>query len=296
MNTGQPGEEQPKRPSFNLPHRWLPALSPEGGRPLHLNADDAMAKILASFQQNSELSPDAGVDAVLVDNDGTVHLSQVKYYAARRKPKARGRVFKIVCMAAALCTINIVAVLFHLSWLLNSVVLVETFATIIMSLAGFWKILPLRSTLAQLSVARLSVDSLTSFAALLAGRRRLTLRQEWIAHLAGEGGHDPATWQKVKQAFGFLVSAIRYRCTDAADMAWTPFDAILRSRTLSNLSVLVPTTAAGCLVLRHEGVLGVVTSAESILAIAAALYGLIRTGRWWRNVKPSEPKAQRSKK
>jgi hypothetical protein len=263
---------------------------------LRLNADHAMGKILASFQQNSEGSPDTGVDAVLVDDDGTVHLSQIKYYAARRKPKARGRVFKIVCMAAGLCTINIVAVLFHLSWLLNSAVVVETLATFIVSLVGFWQISPLQSTLARLSVARLSVDSLTSFAALLAGRRRLALRQEWIAHLAGESGHDPATWQKVKQAFGFLVSAIRYRCADTAEAAWTPVDVILKSRTLSNLFVLVPTSAAGCLVLRHEGALGIVTSAESIVAIAAALYGLVRTGRWWRNVNPPEPQAQRAKK
>jgi len=263
---------------------------------LRLNADDAMEKILASFRQNSESSPDAGVDAALVDDDGTISLFQVKYHALKRKPKARGRIFKLVCILVALGTTNTIAALLHLSWLLNPLLLLETLATIIMPLVTFWQTLPLRSTLARLSFARLSVDSLTSFAALLAGRRRLALRQEWIAHLAGESGHDPATWQKVKQAFGFLVSAIRYRCTDAADAAWTPVDTILRSRTLSNLSVLVPTTAAGCLVLRHEGALGVVTSAESIVAIAAALYGLIRTGRWWRNVKPPEPKAQRAKK
>jgi hypothetical protein len=88
-------------------------------------------------------------------------------------------------------------------------------------------------------------------------------------------------------------SAVRYHYSDAADVVWTPVDTILKSRTLSNLFVLIPTTASGYLVLRHEGTLGVVTSAESIAAIAAALYGLIRTGRWWRNVKPPEPKARR---
>lgn len=143
--------------------------------------------------------------------------------------------------------------------------------------------------------AGLSARSLTNMAALLAGRRRLGLRQEWVAHLAGEDGHDQASWQKVKQAFGFLVSAVRFRLSDTSNAAWTPIDAILRSRTLSNLCVIIPTTAASSLVLRHEGMLGVITSAESFAAITATLYAVIRTGRWWRNVKPPEPKARRPK-
>jgi hypothetical protein len=60
--------------------------------------------------------------------------------------------------------------------------------------------------------------------------------------------------------------------------------------------VLVPTWAAAYLVLRHEGTLGVVKAAESIGMIGGALYGLIRVGCWWRDVKPSEPKARRAKK
>jgi len=144
-------------------------------------------------------------------------------------------------------------------------------------------------------IARFSVRGLVDLAALLAGRKRPALRDEWRAHLAGESGHDPVTWQKVKEALGFVVSAIRCRCSDATDAAWTPFDAILKSRKLSNLFVLAPTWAAAYLVLRHEGALGVVKAAESIGAIGGILYGLVRTGRWWRNVKPPEPKAQRAK-
>jgi hypothetical protein len=48
-------------------------------------------------------------------------------------------------------------------------------------------------------------------------------------------------------------------------------------------------------VLRHEGTLGVVKAAESIGMIGGTLYALIRTGRWWRNVKPPEPKARQAK-
>jgi hypothetical protein len=92
------------------------------------------------------------------------------------------------------------------------------------------------------------------------------------------------------------VIDVSIRGLKAADAAWTPVDAILKSRTLSNLFVLTPPTAAGCLVLRREGTLGVVNSAGNIGAIAAALYALIRAGRRWRNVKPPEAKARHVKK
>jgi hypothetical protein len=144
-------------------------------------------------------------------------------------------------------------------------------------------------------LAGLSARGLTSLAALLAGRNRQDLREEWAAHLAGENGHDPASWQKAGQATGFLISALHFRCSDTADAAWIPADAILKSRVLSSLFVLIPTTAATFLILHHAGTLGVIKSAESITAIAAALYALIRTGRWWRNIKPPEPKARRAK-
>jgi len=143
--------------------------------------------------------------------------------------------------------------------------------------------------------ARISVRGLTDLAALLAGRKRPTLRDEWRAHLAGESGHDPITWQKVKEALGFVASAIRCRCSDVADAAWTPVDAILKSRKLSNLMVFGPTTMAALFILRHAETLGVLTSAESISAIGFGLYGLVRVGRWWRDVKPPEPKARRTK-
>jgi hypothetical protein len=108
-----------------------------------------------------------------------------------------------------------------------------------------------------------------------------------------ESGHDPADWQKAAEAFGFIVTAVKLRSSDAANAAWVPIEAILRSRTLSNLFVFLPTGAAAYLVLRHEGTLGLVKAAESIFAIGVVLYGLIHTGRWWRNVKPPQPKARR---
>jgi hypothetical protein len=52
---------------------------------------------------------------------------------------------------------------------------------------------------------------------------------------------------------------------------------------------------AALFILRHLGTLGVLTSAESIAAIGGALCGLIRIGRWWRDVKPPDPKPRDAK-
>jgi hypothetical protein len=139
-----------------------------------------------------------------------------------------------------------------------------------------------------------SARGLTDLAVFLAGRKRQALRGEWHAHLGGESGHDPVTWQKVGDACGFVYAAAQCRLGDVAEAAWTPADTILKSRKLSNLLVFGPTVAAAVFILRHHGALGVLTSAESIIAIGGCLYTLVRVGRWWRDVKPPEPKARRT--
>ena len=145
------------------------------------------------------------------------------------------------------------------------------------------------------TLARLSVRGLTDFAALLAGRKRLGLRDEWRGHLAGESGHDQATWKKVREAGGFVASAIRCRCSDAADAAWAPADAVFKSRTLSNLFTLTPTALAALILFRHGGTIGLLGSAESVSAIYLMFYALVLAGRKYRNVKPPEPKARQVK-
>ena len=88
---------------------------------------------------------------------------------------------------------------------------------------------------------------------------------------------------------------MRLRLQDAVNWVWRPADAVLRSRTLSNLFVLIPTAAVVVVIFRHEGTLGVLRSAGAISAIGGFFYMLVRVGRWWRDVKPSEPKARRAK-
>jgi hypothetical protein len=144
-------------------------------------------------------------------------------------------------------------------------------------------------------LARLSTTSLTNLAVLLAGIRRPALRDEWRAHLAGESGHDPVTWRKVRQALGFVASAVQYRLADAADQAWRPVDAVLGSRTLSNLFVWGPVIVTLFAIVHHDGRFGLVADVQDPAALGAFLYGVIRTGRRWRGVKPPEPKARRAR-
>ena len=143
--------------------------------------------------------------------------------------------------------------------------------------------------------AKFFARELTALAALLAGRRRPALRAEWRAHLAGESGHDQVTWRKVKEASGFVASAIRCRCSDATDAAWAPADAVLKSRTLSNLFTLTPTALAALILFRHGGTIGLLGSAESVSAIYLMFYALVLAGRKYRKVKPPEPKARRAR-
>jgi hypothetical protein len=114
-------------------------------------------------------------------------------------------------------------------------------------------------------LAGFSASSLTDLAVLLAGRRRLALRAEWRAHLAGESGHDPVARAKVRQALGFAAAAARFRLADAADLVWRPADAVLKSRTKSNLFVWPPVLGMVLAVVHHDGWYGPIANAENLI-------------------------------
>ena len=136
---------------------------------------------------------------------------------------------------------------------------------------------------------------LTALAVLLAGRKRSALADEWSAHLAGDSGHDPVTWRKIREALGFVASAVQYRLADAADLTWRPADAVLGSRTLSNLFVWGPVIAVLVAIVHRDGRFGLIADIQDPAALWVFLYGVIKTGRWWRGAKPPEPKARRAK-
>ena len=141
----------------------------------------------------------------------------------------------------------------------------------------------------------LSAGSLTWLAVLLAGHKRSAMADEWRAHLAGWPGAELSRRDQVHAARGFIWAAVRYRLEDAADLAWRPVDAVLGSRTLSNLFVGGPVTLVLVAIVRHDGRFGLVADIQDPAALGAFLYGVIRTGRWWRGVKPPEPKARRAR-
>lgn len=137
-----------------------------------------------------------------------------------------------------------------------------------------------------------SPQSLTGAAVFIAGRAHCEMRDEWDCHLAGEDGQGLARNDQVRASWGFLRAAVRYRLRDAADLAWRPFDAVLRSRGLSSVVVWVPTLGVAVAVVRHNGFYGLVTYDTNLGAMVTGIYGVIRLGRWRRKVTP-KPRPER---
>ena len=144
-------------------------------------------------------------------------------------------------------------------------------------------------------LARIYARRLTDLAVFIAGRKRLSLREEWSAHLAGNDGRELPPQEKHRAASGFARAAVRYRLRDAYLQAWKPIDAVLGSRPLSNMFVGGPVIVVLVAIVHHDGRFGLVADVQDPVALGAFLYGVIRTGRWWRGVKPPEPKAKRAR-
>jgi len=137
-----------------------------------------------------------------------------------------------------------------------------------------------------------SPEWLTGVAVFLAGQKRKHLAEEWRDHLSGWPDRRLSRDEQVRAALGFVWTAVRSRLRDIAASAWSPADAVLRSRTLSNLFVWAPVALVLVAIVRHDGRFGLVADIQDPAALGAFLYGVIRTGRWYRDVKPPEPKAR----
>lgn len=160
---------------------------------------------------------------------------------------------------------------------------------------SLWRTQVVRARRVPVRRRAVSPRQLTDAAAFLAGRRHERLRDEWLTHLAGEFGRGLPRKDQFRAARGFLWAAVRLRLQDAAALAWRPVDAVLRSRTLSNLFVCGPVIVVLVAIVRHEGRFGLVADDQDPVALGAFLYVVIKTGRWWRGVKPPEPKARRAR-
>jgi hypothetical protein len=72
------------------------------------------------------------------------------------------------------------------------------------------------------------------------------------------------------------------------ELAWSPVDAVLAARTLSNLAVMAATLAVVILIAWSGGLTAVITNIPALAVVWGAVYGLIRLGRWWRGVGPAK--------
>jgi hypothetical protein len=70
---------------------------------------------------------------------------------------------------------------------------------------------------------------------------------------------------------------------------------MLDSRTLSNLFAEGPSVVMLFAIVRHDGRSGLVADIQDASELDAILCVVIRTGRWWRGVKPPELKARRGR-
>ena len=149
----------------------------------------------------------------------------------------------------------------------------------------------------NLPVRRVAVAPrrLTAFAISVAGPKHQGLRDEWQSHLCGESGRGLSRRNQIRAARGFLWASARLRLRDAVDLAWRPFDAVLGSRTLSNLFVWGPVIVTLVAIVHRDGRFGLVADDQASLALGTFLYLVIKIGRRWRGVEPREHNPRRAK-
>jgi hypothetical protein len=128
----------------------------------------------------------------------------------------------------------------------------------------------------------------TALAAMIGGRRRARLREEWLAILEGspEDGVFLTAGQRRRYACGFLLAAVRMRSHDFARPLWRPVDWVLATEDRSNALVAVPVALLAAYLFITEGLHGLIV--ENWLgcpALAGVLYVFIR---WLRRVRAIE--------
>jgi hypothetical protein len=143
---------------------------------------------------------------------------------------------------------------------------------------------------------RIPALKLLQLAVLIAGQgRAASISAEWRSHLSGETGQGLTATQQIRAACGFVLASVCYRAQDAVDLWWKLADKVLESRRYSNAVVWLPTLFAVVLVIRHDGLYGVVTHYESLASLCGSLFLTIRFGRKWRGAKPPQRKPGRDK-
>ena len=104
-------------------------------------------------------------------------------------------------------------------------------------------------------LSRLRVpERTTSFAALLAGKRR-NLGSAWLDDLRGDPdqGYTLTPGQQRRKALGFLVAAARLRMHDWLGWTWAPIDWVLRTRSRRESFVAAAVGAQAIYIMRSDG-------------------------------------------
>jgi len=140
---------------------------------------------------------------------------------------------------------------------------------------------------------RVLPDRLTGLAVFIAGRKRAAVGAEWRSHLSGENGVGLPSRRQAREAAGFVLAAVRYRIQDFTDLAWRPVDALLASREMSSLTVVLATLIIVVFFLRRGGVNDLADHLDSVAVVLAFALAAIHRGRQYRRVKPPKRKPRR---
>ncbi|MGD6749143.1 hypothetical protein [Streptomyces sp. BH105] len=131
-------------------------------------------------------------------------------------------------------------------------------------------------------------------AAVLAGRNRVHLRDEWAAMLAGapEQKITIAGWQRRRMIAGFVIAAGRMRLGDLTKPFWSPVDWILAMENRTNGLIALVVGAQAIYIVGDDGLGALMTEIWEPCGICgAALYVL---ARWLRRVRGIELAAVRT--
>lgn len=131
-------------------------------------------------------------------------------------------------------------------------------------------------------------------ATAIAGQRRVHLRDEWAAVLAGDpdNGLVLTSRQRLCLVIGFLFAAVRFRARDAVRPLWAPVDWVLSVQSRSETSIALVVGAQVIYIAWSDGVHALLTYGWGWCGgCGGALYVLTR---WLRRVRGIELAAVRS--
>ncbi|MFK0173433.1 hypothetical protein ACIQU5_32085 [Streptomyces sp. NPDC090306] len=134
-----------------------------------------------------------------------------------------------------------------------------------------------------------------SAAAWMAGYRRSYIRAEWSAILSGapEEGIFLTARQQVRFAFGFLLTALKWRMKDAVAPAWRPVDWILRVQSRTSAMIVALVGAQALFIVRGDGLGALVAEVwEPCGIFGASLYALAHWLRRVRGIELAAPPAR----